>query len=61
MWTIKQGLALFMGSESDGLSAYWLDKATNKIRIPMAGQADSLNVPPQQQFVYMKLGGSELK
>ena len=40
----QQGLALFMGSESDGLSAYWLDKATNKIRIPMAGQADSLNV-----------------
>jgi TrmH family RNA methyltransferase len=40
----KQGLALFMGSESDGLSDYWLEKATHKIRIPMAGQADSLNV-----------------
>ena len=33
-----------MGSESDGLSNYWLEKATHKIRIPMAGQADSLNV-----------------
>ena len=40
----KQGLALYMGSESDGLSDYWLEKATHKIRIPMAGQADSLNV-----------------
>ena len=40
----KQGLALYMGSESDGLSNYWLEKATHKIRIPMAGQADSLNV-----------------
>ena len=40
----KQGLALYMGSESDGLSDYWLEKATHKIRIPMAGQADSLDV-----------------
>ncbi|MFL2832001.1 MAG: TrmH family RNA methyltransferase [Coraliomargaritaceae bacterium] len=40
----QQGLALFMGSESDGLSKYWLEKATNTIRIPMAGHADSLNV-----------------
>ena len=40
----QQGLALFIGSESDGLSNYWLEKATHKIRIPMAGQADSLNV-----------------
>ena len=40
----QQGIALFMGSESDGLSAYWLEKATHKIRIPMAGEGDSLNV-----------------
>ena len=40
----QQGLALFMGSESNGLSNYWLEKATHKIRIPMAGKADSLNV-----------------
>ena len=40
----QQGLALFMGSESDGLSKYWLEKATHKICIPMAGHADSLNV-----------------
>ena len=40
----QQGLALFMGSESNGLSPYWLEKSTKQIRIPMAGQADSLNV-----------------
>ena len=40
----KQGLALYMGSESHGLSNYWLEKATHKISIPMLGQADSLNV-----------------
>lgn len=45
-WEIdyRQSLALFMGSESDGLEPYWLDKAALRIRIPMAGQADSLNV-----------------
>ena len=36
--------ALFFGSESDGLSDYWLNKADARIRIPMAGRADSLNV-----------------
>ncbi|MFU8847972.1 MAG: TrmH family RNA methyltransferase [Opitutales bacterium] len=36
--------ALFMGSESEGLSNYWLEQATEKIRIPMLGRADSLNV-----------------
>jgi len=36
--------ALFLGSESDGLTDYWLEKATKRIRIPMAGRADSLNV-----------------
>lgn len=36
--------ALFMGSESEGLSDYWLEQAQEKIRIPMQGQADSLNV-----------------
>jgi TrmH family RNA methyltransferase len=37
-------LALSMGSESDGLSDFWLRNADLKIRIPMAGRADSLNV-----------------
>jgi TrmH family RNA methyltransferase len=39
-----QATALFLGSESDGLTDYWLEKVDARIRIPMAGQADSLNV-----------------
>lgn len=37
-------VAILMGSESEGLSDYWLARSGQKIRIPMAGQADSLNV-----------------
>lgn len=40
----KASTALLFGSESDGLSKYWLTQATQCIRIPMAGKADSLNV-----------------
>ena len=36
--------AIVMGSESQGLSDYWLQSAHHCIRIPMAGSADSLNV-----------------
>jgi len=35
---------LCFGSERDGLSEHWRDRCTEHIRIPMAGQADSLNV-----------------
>ena len=37
-------LALIMGSEQFGLSQTWLDASDERVRIPMAGQADSLNV-----------------
>jgi len=37
-------LAVVMGSEQFGLSDTWLDACSTKVRIPMAGQADSLNV-----------------
>lgn len=40
----RQPTALFFGSESDGLTDYWLTQACTRIRIPMAGRADSLNV-----------------
>jgi len=40
----RPATALLLGSESNGLSDYWLEQATLKIRIPMAGRADSLNV-----------------
>jgi len=37
-------VAILMGSEKDGLAPYWLEKADTKVRLPMHGQADSLNV-----------------
>lgn len=37
-------LAIVMGSEQYGLSDFWLQGADLAVRIPMAGQADSLNV-----------------
>ncbi len=45
-WNIdcRRSIAFVMGSESEGLSSYWLEKSAQRIRIPMIGQADSLNV-----------------
>jgi len=45
-WAVDFGgpTALLMGGESDGLSKFWLEAADQKIRIPMRGRADSLNV-----------------
>jgi TrmH family RNA methyltransferase len=37
-------LAVVMGSEQYGLSKFWLENCDVPVRIPMAGQADSLNV-----------------
>lgn len=37
-------LAIIMGSEQYGLSEFWLKNCDQPVRIPMAGQADSLNV-----------------
>lgn len=41
---LRGPLALVMGSEQYGLSDLWLREADTRVRIPMAGQADSLNV-----------------
>ena len=41
---LKGPLAVIMGSEQYGLSEFWLKNADVPVRIPMAGQADSLNV-----------------
>ena len=41
---LRGPLAIVMGSEQYGLSEFWLQKADLPVRIPMAGQADSLNV-----------------
>lgn len=41
---LRGPLAVVMGSEQYGLSRFWLENADLPVRIPMAGQADSLNV-----------------
>jgi TrmH family RNA methyltransferase len=41
---LRGPLAIVMGSEQYGLSDFWLKNADALVRIPMAGQADSLNV-----------------
>ena len=41
---LRGPLAVIMGSEQYGLSDFWLAQADLPVRIPMAGQADSLNV-----------------
>ena len=41
---LRGPLAVVMGSEQYGLSEFWLKHADVPVRIPMAGQADSLNV-----------------
>lgn len=41
---LRGPLAVIMGSEQYGLSDFWLKNADCPVRIPMAGQADSLNV-----------------
>ncbi len=37
-------LAIVVGSEKDGLTDFWGQQADLKVKIPMCGQADSLNV-----------------
>ena len=41
---LRGPLAVVMGSEQYGLSEFWLKNCDQPVRIPMAGQADSLNV-----------------
>lgn len=41
---MKAGLAIVVGAEQVGLSSPWLSEADMQARIPMRGQADSLNV-----------------
>lgn len=41
---LKPGIAIVVGAEQVGLSNIWLEEADLKVRIPMRGQADSLNV-----------------
>ncbi len=41
---LKGGTAIVVGTEQYGLSDRWMSQADLKVRIPMLGQADSLNV-----------------
>lgn len=41
---LTKGVAVTVGSEKYGHTAYWLDNADAKVRIPMAGKVNSLNV-----------------
>ncbi|HTB62999.1 MAG TPA: RNA methyltransferase [Opitutales bacterium] len=45
-WSVdlRGPVAMVVGGEKDGLTPFWLNAATTQVRIPMAGQADSLNV-----------------
>lgn len=36
--------AFLLGSEADGLSSFWIEKADEKVIIPMRGKIDSMNV-----------------
>ena len=39
-----QACALIMGTEADGLTDFWIERADARIKIPMRGKIDSLNV-----------------
>jgi RNA methyltransferase, TrmH family len=41
---MKSGVAIVLGTESTGLSQLWREASNAKIRIPMLGKLDSLNV-----------------
>jgi len=41
---MRGGVAIVVGTEQYGLSESWLQQADVRVRIPMKGQADSLNV-----------------
>ena len=41
---LRTGTAIVVGTEQVGLSDKWMNEADLKVRIPMLGQADSLNV-----------------
>ena len=40
----KTGTAIIVGTEATGLSNEWMNAAEEKIKIPMLGKIDSLNV-----------------
>lgn len=41
---MKTPTAILLGSEANGLSEFWLERATEQVIIPMRGSIDSMNV-----------------
>jgi len=41
---LKEAIALAVGTEDEGLTAFWLQNADIKVKIPMMGKVNSLNV-----------------
>jgi len=41
---MRAATAILVGAEQYGLSDFWMDAATQRVKIPMLGRADSLNV-----------------
>jgi TrmH family RNA methyltransferase len=41
---LREAVAIVFGREDRGLSDFWKERSNAKIRIPMAGICDSLNV-----------------
>ncbi len=41
---LKEGFAIIVGAEQFGLSDFWMDNSDIKVKIPMLGKIDSLNV-----------------
>lgn len=41
---MKKAVAILLGTEQLGLSSFWMEQARYKVKIPMKGEADSLNV-----------------
>ncbi len=42
--SFKDSLAIVVGSEDKGVSEFWMNRAYTHLKIPMRGEADSLNV-----------------
>ncbi|RMH11947.1 MAG: RNA methyltransferase, partial [Gammaproteobacteria bacterium] len=52
---LKVGCALVLGSESAGVTHFWLQNADQRIIIPMAGQVDSLNLSASAAVVLFEV------
>jgi TrmH family RNA methyltransferase len=41
---LREPVAIAVGTEDEGLSAFWMSEADVKVKIPMQGNVNSLNV-----------------